>query len=125
MQNILGEMGVSMKNREFASAQTKNCLEDTCARNLEEYTRMKESLLTKIADLKKLITSMAKALDCRKYSEKMDNVDKKMTLVEHAAALKVISRKIEQVIDAARERRDVIINDIEGLKKSIQCFSFI
>ena len=47
-----------------------------------------------------------------------------MTLVEHAAALKVISRKIEQVIDAARERRDVIINDIEGLKKSMGLKTF-
>ena len=116
-QEIWCELGVNPSHRESIRLQIESCLEDTCARKLEEESALKEETSSNIKKLKSELSSMEAALG---FATEYDDTVSSMKLLRRLDWLKQKYEGIKPTFDSAVERRGEISKDAEDLASSMK-----
>jgi predicted nucleic acid-binding Zn-ribbon protein len=115
-QALWQELGVEHSHREAIRQQIESCLEDTCARKLEEQSTLKEETAAAISRVEGELSSMQRALG---LSTNRMGAEVDMKLLKRLDWLKQEQDKLRPAFASAVERREKIAQDAEELTHSM------
>ncbi|CAB9521271.1 Kinesin-like protein [Seminavis robusta] len=116
-QLLWQELGVDLGHREAIRQQIESCLEDTCARKLEEASDLKSKTSTTISRLEGELNTMQSALGLELGDSTSDPAE--MTLLQRLEWLQGESAKLQPTVAGALERREKIARDAQEITSSM------
>ena len=120
LQDTWRKLGTPIREREHFRMNLKTCLEDTCARKFDENLKMIERIKIDIYNLQQSISDKFMALG---YSERESELSETnffgIPMLEHLDALKQKEQEILPSFNAACERRDNIVMEVESIRKAL------
>lgn len=120
LQRIWEEIGVDIKDRGAIQEEIRNCLENICEKKLNEATAMSEEIHTNLSQLRRDISTMSESLDFSENISKLDKIScRKLPLLEQIKLLESNLNEVEPTYNAAYDRREKIVSDLNLLMKSI------
>lgn len=128
LQNIWGEVGVSIKDREALRMQIDRCLEDTCSRLLGDANQMRSRTVVDIAQQRRRLfgiyqalglTDMASSFETSIAADDVDSTTSSGTLMEHLGDLNKKMKIIMPTYADALDRRSTLASEASSLIKAL------